>query len=133
MIVLLNLINPALPAISIYQGKMVFFSRTRSGAKSGGWLIGEMKSLQKARHLDLRQIKILAALTGPANFCSLRTEFAIINAMAMALKRPVVQIDEKEIGDLADIPEMILKIKRAEKTLPLYSREPNITISKKSL
>ena len=42
-------------------------------------------------------------------------------------------IDEKEIGGLADIPKMILKIKRAEKILPLYSREPNITISKKSL
>ena len=133
MIVLLNLINPALPAISVYQGKSVFFSRTRSEAKGGGWLIGEMKSLQKARRLDLRQIKILAALTGPANFCSLRTEFAIINALAMALNRPVVQIDEKEISDLTLIPKMIFKIKRAARALPFYSREPNITISKKSL
>lgn len=130
MILLVNLINPGLPAVIFFKSGRAFFGRALGRAKSGALAVKEINRLKKERGLDLGKVKIFAALSGPASFSGIRSEMAIVNSLATALKKPVVIIDEKEIDNLSSAAEVIARKKAKKIALPVYDREPNITISK---
>ena len=132
MILLINLINPSLPAVVFFKAGKAFFGRALGRAKSGACAIREINRLKKKHGFNLAGVKIFAALSGPASFSGVRSEMAIVNSLAMALKKPVVIIDEKEIDNLNSAGDVIARKKPQKIVLPVYDREPNITISKKA-
>jgi len=87
--------------------------------------------------VKLSQLKYLAVVTGPGAFSALRLGIATANAIAWALKLPIIEFDSTEIemGDqeLADfICQKAKLIKKFRPAIPQYGKEPNITTPKKN-
>jgi len=132
MIILINSINPPLPAVTVYGGKKIIFG-TKLGAapKAGGFILKELKILEKRGILKTEDIKKLAVLSGTGSFSGIRTGMAVGNALALSLKIPIVLLDVKEIGDLESAAKIIAKKPGKPMAAPVYDREPNITVSKR--
>ena len=128
---LINLINPNLPAVIFFKSGKSFLGKNLGSAKSGALAIKEINRLKKERAFSLGKIKIFAALSGPSSFSGIRSEMAIVNSLATALKKPIVIINEEEINDLGSAASIIIRKQKKKIALPVYDREPNITISKK--
>lgn len=128
---LINLIDPNLPAVIFFRAAKFFFGKNLGSAKSGAFAIKEINRLKKKHAFSLDKIKIFAALSGPSSFSSIRSEIAIVNALATALKKPVAVINEEEGRNLNLMANIIIRKQKKRIALPIYDREPNITVSKK--
>jgi len=120
-------------ALIISSGR-VFKQKTvqDSKAKSNQLLI-LIDKLLLANKIVAQKIKGIIVVTGPGAFSRLRTGVATANAMAFALKIPIVGVNLREADNLEKI--IIAGMKKIAKggdkiVEPFYGREPNITKKK---
>jgi|GEM_PF-1780165 hypothetical protein len=128
MTILINLINSALPAVFVFDGKRVFLGKKLGEKRKSGIVFFEMRRIFKLENLRLKDVKRLAALGGPSSWSALRGELAILNALGYASKLPCALAEEKDIVDLNSALKLIKKNCRRGIILPEYGGEPNITI-----
>lgn len=98
-------------------------------------LLPEIDKLFKKGKNNLTQLKGIIVVNGPGSFSAVRIGVSTANALSYALKIPAaaVKLTEFEsLDELIKIGEKRLKrVKQPQIIEPFYSKEPNITKSKK--
>lgn len=89
-------------------------------------LILEIKKFFQKQKTNFEDLSKVAVVTGPGSFSKIRTAVATANALAFALKIPVLGISKDEVP--VDLKKLLLMIFQ-KMTVPVYDREPNITKS----
>ncbi len=133
------IINTALPEeieLALIKDQDDFkFWRKSAKMKQSELLLKGIDQLLRDNKIKVDQIKGIGCVIGPGGFTSLRIGVVTANAMAYALKLPVVGIKLDEYKDDEDLVKKIIqklkKVKAGETVMPVYSREPNITMKKK--
>lgn len=81
-----------------------------------------------------KDIKKIYVVTGPGAFSHLRTGIAIANAFLFVLQTPIYGIETDAFpSTLEEVKRVIMYTKKQKQSflIPLYGKEPNITIKKK--
>lgn len=141
------IINTALPEeielVLVKSQKDFKVWRKSAKMKQSELLLKGIDKLLKDNKVKLNQIKGVGCVIGPGGFTSLRIGVVTANALAYALKVPVAGIKfdeyikdgvssaEATADQVKIISEKLKKAKVGQTVLPVYSREPNITIAKK--
>jgi tRNA A37 threonylcarbamoyladenosine modification protein TsaB len=77
----------------------------------------------------------LGVVAGPGGFTAVRIGVATANALAYSLKLPLVSLRADDFEDNADlVAKVYIKLAKSPKgklVMPIYDREPNITMAKK--
>lgn len=93
--------------------------------------------LLKKFNVKPRDLKGICALSGPGQFSFLRTSVVTANTFGFALHIPVVGIESVGFATEKVFVEKGLKKlklkKRFHPVVPVYGKEPNITVSKKKV
>lgn len=91
----------------------------------------------KKFHLSPKDLKGICVLSGPGQFSFLRTSVVTANTFGFALRIPVVGIESTEFATEKEFVEKGLKklnrFKRFHPIVPVYGKEPNITLPKKKI
>jgi len=89
-------------------------------------LLSAINSLIKNRN----QLKGVGIVVGPGGFTAVRIGVAIANALAYALKIPVIGLRKSQFNNNDDLIVKILQLYKTAKpgqfVLPYYDKEPNI-------
>lgn len=98
-------------------------------------LLPSIATLLKSQHQSLNKLMGLVVVSGPGGFTSLRIGISTANALAYALKIPIVGIQKRKGMDVEQIAQEgikgLIKTKKQTVIVPRYGREPNITKPKK--
>ncbi|MFA5047742.1 MAG: tRNA (adenosine(37)-N6)-threonylcarbamoyltransferase complex dimerization subunit type 1 TsaB [Patescibacteria group bacterium] len=97
-------------------------------------LLVSINGLLKKNKIKTSQLKGIGVVSGPGGFTSLRIGIATANALAYGLDVPVVGVSAKDFADSRGLAAKIFKkMEKAVKgkiVVPVYDREPNITMKK---
>lgn len=96
------------------------------GKKLSEILLHEIKKFLKKNQTELPKITKIAIVAGPGHFSRMRTSVAIANALAYALKIPIISIKKSNSIDWA----RIAKAKGKGMAEPIYNIAPRITKKK---
>lgn len=111
----------------IGKGKIIAKSvATARVDKSEALLLKMIDSLLKRNRIKLNNLKVVAVVSGPGGFSSLRRGIATANALAWSLRVPVIKVKTEQDLSQIKIPA-IFKFKPIS---PKYGAEPNITVPK---
>jgi tRNA A37 threonylcarbamoyladenosine modification protein TsaB len=132
------IINTALPEeielVLVKNQKDFKIWKKSAKMKQSELLLRGIDKLLKDNKVKLTEIKGVGCVIGPGGFTSLRIGVVTANALAYALKVPMasIKLDEYNDGEelVKKISERLKKAKVGGTVLPVYSREPNITMKK---
>lgn len=107
----------------------------RQPFKQSELLLALISQLLKRNQITISQLSGLAAVSGPGAFSALRIGLATINAFALSLGIPAVELKKEQWleNDQRLIKILFTKIQKSSKKsgifplLPKYGKEPNIT------
>ncbi|MBU0646006.1 hypothetical protein KJ611_00815 [Patescibacteria group bacterium] len=94
-----------------------------------------LQDFLKETGLDLSEIESMAVVVGPGSFTASRVSVTLANALAWALGRPIVGLENEA---RLSVPELIKQVDfaaldfQAPPVLPVYNREPNITLKREA-
>jgi len=99
-------------------------------------LLGVISQLLNKNKFKFKDLKGIITISGPGPFTSIRISAATANALAYALKIPVIGLKNKKLklndNQLVEIGWQKLKrAKIGEYISPFYDQKPNITMAKK--
>ena len=98
-------------------------------------LLPAIDKLLKKQKIKKEQLRGIGIVVGPGGFTAIRIGVAVANVFGYALNLPLIEIKVGEFTDPASLVELVYgKIKttpKAKLVMPVYDREPNITLSKK--
>lgn len=136
MILLLSTADSELMFIGLAQkGKLLAGHQLKARAAQSEKLILEIDKLLKSNKINLRSLKAVGVVSGPASFTALRIGVATANVLAWGLNIPVIGLAKNDFTDFEDLAKKIhhkAKSKKFSKiVLPFYGLQANITKSKK--
>ena len=112
-----------------------YVKRLAAGRRQSEKLLPLISAFLKQKKAKLKDVKGIAAVSGPGGFTSLRIGIVCANALAYALGVPAVGVAKSEFSDerqlVAAAMKKLAKGKQKGIVLPFYESEPNITKSKK--
>lgn len=94
-------------------------------------LLSKINELLLSRNLALSDISGIVCIAGPGGFTSLRVGVTMANFLSFSLNKPILGIAKGYKLPQTNLLEIIGKGHKP--VLPVYSREPNITIPKAGL
>jgi len=110
--------------------KKKFFAQYQQAEK----LLSAIDKMFQVSGYKLQDLKGIAVVPGPGPFTALRIGVATANALAWALKIPVVGIKLSEFKNPEELikisKQKIKKIEIGAIVEPFYDQEPNITLKK---
>ncbi|MBU1131560.1 tRNA (adenosine(37)-N6)-threonylcarbamoyltransferase complex dimerization subunit type 1 TsaB [Patescibacteria group bacterium] len=114
---------------------------SREEYKQSELLLGMIDKIIKNQRLKIKDLKLVAIVSGPGAFSALRLGVATANALAWSLKIPIIEVKTSEAEDdetlLKALKEKVFNHQSSSNNhqssviIPKYGKEPNITESKK--
>jgi len=92
-----------------------------------------LKKFLRTNKITPTKIDKIIVCSGPGSFTGIRVGIALAQAMGFALNIPVVAIPKEKIPAGGKNLAQLWKLKPAKKLILNYGREPNITVTKKSM
>jgi len=91
-------------------------------------LLPQIKKFCKAQKVELKNLEKIAVVVGPGGFSRIRTAVSTANALALGLGILVAGLKKDQL----DIGLDKISIAKGQKiVVPLYDKNPNITLAKK--
>ncbi|HDQ22833.1 MAG TPA: tRNA (adenosine(37)-N6)-threonylcarbamoyltransferase complex dimerization subunit type 1 TsaB [Candidatus Uhrbacteria bacterium] len=120
----------------INKGKVTDKVSFMSDFKVSEKLLGVIFQLLNKNKLKFKDLEGIITISGPGPFTSIRISAAIVNALAYALKIPVIGLKNKKLklndNQLVEIGwRKLERAKIGEYISPFYDQKPNITMAKK--
>lgn len=129
--------NKELLSFLTFNDVIVFMQPLPFHRKKSPDVLRGIDELLKKFNVKPRDLKGICALSGPGQFSFLRTSVVTANTFGFALRIPVVGIESTEFATEREFVEKGLKklnrFKRFHPIVPVYGKEPNITLPKKKI
>lgn len=110
--------------------------KIQGGFNQAEKLLPTIDRLLKKQKIKKEQLKGLGVVAGPGGFTAIRIGIAVANVFSYALNLPLVAIKVGEFNDNSGLVGLVFdRIKttpKAKLVMPIYDREPNITLPKKA-
>lgn len=135
MILVINTADSEQVFVGLLQdGKWIAKKQFKAKARQAEKLLPAIEKLLKTKSYQLKTMKGIAVVSGPASFTALRIGVVTANTLAWSLKVPIIGIQLDEFSDL-DILANQIESKLAKNNnqvivQPFYGKEPNITLKK---
>ncbi|MEK7618827.1 MAG: hypothetical protein AAB416_01130 [Patescibacteria group bacterium] len=112
-----------------------FVTTRRVPFKNGkrGDVLKTIDALLASKKVSIKSLSGVVVISGPGHFSCLRGGISIANTLGFALGIPVVGVEAVEVSDKELIEKSAALLKKKKKftpVVPMYGKEPNITISK---
>lgn len=136
MQLIINSTTPQDSRVILLKKSRVFAKKVPFRNGKRGDILSVIDSLLVSKKSKIQEVKGIVVVTGPGHFSYLRTGISIANALGWVLGIPVVGLTTNQFLSDRDLIEkgiaLVKKTKAFKPVLPVYGKEPNITIKRNS-
>jgi len=122
-------------ALAKSQGVLVSRKKIQGRFIQAEKLLPEIEKMLKIKKVKFTDLSGISVVKGPGGFTAVRIGVITANALAYALRIPVVGFKQNEFNSFNNLSlksaKMLKKAKLRSMVAPHYGREPNITKPKK--